>query len=69
MTVSVLFKFLRKDLQDEKLSRDLRIWLDRTIGVGTNIILLTEIKKHHIFGIRVHCTKLTPGILRTTKNK
>ena len=34
LTVSVLFKFLRKDLADEKLSRDLRIWLDRAISVG-----------------------------------
>jgi hypothetical protein len=34
LTVSVLFKFLRKDLTDEKLSRDLRIWLDRAVSVG-----------------------------------
>ncbi len=32
--MSVLFKFLRKDLTDEKLSRDLRIWLDRAVSVG-----------------------------------
>ena len=41
--MSVLFKFLRKDLTDEKLSRDLRIWLDRAISVGqTYWYLLTR---------------------------
>jgi len=39
LAVSVLFKFLRKDLQDDKLSRDLRIWLDRTIGVGRRFLV------------------------------
>ena len=32
--MSILFKYLRKDLDDAKLIKDLKIWLDRAVGVG-----------------------------------
>lgn len=33
LSFSVLFKFLRKDIQDEKMVRDLKQWLDRMVAV------------------------------------
>jgi hypothetical protein len=56
--VSVLFKFLRKDLTDEKLSRDLRIWLDRAVSVGEHIdwhmflLLFSQLRSADILGLK-----------------
>jgi len=57
LTVSVLFKYLRKDLQDEKLGRDLRLWLDRTIGV----VLTNSTLYDHLF-ILNHIMRCPAGV-------
>ena len=47
LTVSILFKYLRKDLDDAKLIKDLKIWLDRAVGVGMifcGLIFILSIK-------------------------
>ena len=57
MTVSILFKYLRKDLQDVKLVKDLKIWLDRAIGV----VLVQSTLYDHLF-ILNHLMRCPAGV-------
>ena len=57
LSVSILFKFLRKDVQDEVLVADLKVWLERVIAV-----VLTEATLYDHLFILNHIMRSPAGV-------